>query len=140
MNDNEVFKPFQMVGVVVACLVKRDGKYLFVQERQEQAYGLWNLPAGHVDEGESITDAAVREVAEETGYKVELGPQIALIHEGAANAVKHVFLAEIIGGEIVDSSDEIMKVEWLTFEDIERLNQEGKIRKPWVWDVVCDNR
>jgi 8-oxo-dGTP diphosphatase len=88
------------VGVVAACLVKKDSKYLLVQEKQPKAYGLWNLPAGHIDTGESLEMAAMREAKEETGYDVRLIEEIALYHETAPQAVKHVFSADIIGGEL----------------------------------------
>lgn len=48
--------------VVAACVIKdSDNRYLLVQEAQPKVYRLWNLPAGHVDRGETIEDAAVRE-------------------------------------------------------------------------------
>ncbi len=39
-----------------------------VQEGQGLAKGLWNLPAGHVDPGETLIEAACKEALEETGY------------------------------------------------------------------------
>lgn len=61
-----------LAGVVAGCVIKKDGNYLLVQERQPKVYGKWNLPAGHVDKDETIEQAAVREAKEETGYEVEL--------------------------------------------------------------------
>ena len=58
--------------VIAGCLIVRNGKVLMVQEAKEKCYGKWNFPAGHVDENESIIDAAIREVYEETGCKVKL--------------------------------------------------------------------
>lgn len=55
----------------VATLVERDGRFLFVDEMADGQRVL-NQPAGHVDEGESILHAAVRETREETGWDVEL--------------------------------------------------------------------
>ncbi len=46
------------VGVVAGCVIRRDSTYLLVQEKQKKAYGLWNLPAGYVDKGETIEQAA----------------------------------------------------------------------------------
>ncbi len=61
----------------VAVVVKKDGKYLMVEE---MCHGetVYNQPAGHVDEGESILDAATRETMEETGWKVKLDTFIGL--------------------------------------------------------------
>ena len=38
--------------------------------------GVWLLPKGHVDPGETLEETAVREVAEETGLKAQLGPKL----------------------------------------------------------------
>jgi 8-oxo-dGTP diphosphatase len=136
MNKEEWEATIERAGVVVGCLIKEDDKYLLVQENQETARGLWNLPAGHVDKGESLEDAAVREVKEETGFDVRLIAQIAIYHETAAQSVKHVYSAEIIGGELEAQEDEILSVEWLTYEDILAIQRDGKIRAPWVWDII----
>jgi len=56
----------------VFVAVVRDGELLMIQEGG-RARGRWGLPGGHVDEGESVEEAAVREVREEAGCTVELG-------------------------------------------------------------------
>lgn len=58
--------------IIAGCVIVRDNKVLMVKEAQKKCYGQWNYPAGHVDEGETITTAAIREVLEETGCKVKL--------------------------------------------------------------------
>lgn len=136
MNQIEWEATIERAAVVAACLIKKDDKYLLVQEAQPKAYGLWNLPAGHVDKGETIHDAAIREAKEETGYDVELIKEIAVLHEEAVSAVKHVFSADIAGGEILQKNDEILDVKWLTFDEIKTINDSGKIRRPWVWDII----
>lgn len=57
--------------VVVGVVVEKDGKYLLVQEAKASCRGKWNLPAGHLDPGETIIDGAKREAKEETGSIVE---------------------------------------------------------------------
>lgn len=136
MNQLEWEASIERAAVVSACLIKKDSKYLLVQEAQPKAYGLWNLPAGHVDKGEKIREAAVRETKEETGYDVQLIKEITILHEEATNAVKHIFSANIIGGEISFKNDEILDVKWLTFEEVKMINDNGKIRRPWVWDII----
>ena len=58
-----IWKP----NVVVAAIIERDGKFLLVEERADGRLVL-NQPAGHLDEGESLTDAVVRETLEETAW------------------------------------------------------------------------
>jgi len=58
-----IWKP----NVVVAAIVERDGKFLLVEEEADGRLVL-NQPAGHLDEGESLMDAVVRETLEETAW------------------------------------------------------------------------
>ena len=53
--------------VTVAAVVQRDGKYLLVEEETESGLA-FNQPAGHLEEGEALVDAVVRETLEETAY------------------------------------------------------------------------
>ena len=53
--------------VTVAAIIERDGRFLVVQERAARRIVL-NQPAGHLEEGESLLQAVVRETLEETGY------------------------------------------------------------------------
>ncbi len=94
------------------------------------------MPAGHVDLGEQLEVAAIRETKEETGYDVRLVKQIALYHETAPQSVKHVYLAEIIGGEARAQEGEILEVVWKSFDEIRDLEQSGEMRAPWVFDVI----
>jgi 8-oxo-dGTP pyrophosphatase MutT (NUDIX family) len=56
--------------LTVAAVIEQDGRYLFVEESINGRLVL-NQPAGHVEPGESLIDAAVREVLEETGWDFE---------------------------------------------------------------------
>ncbi|MFN0184124.1 MAG: NUDIX domain-containing protein [Aquabacterium sp.] len=55
-------------SVTVAAVIEQDGRYLLVQERTPEGLRL-NNPAGHLDPGESLVDAVVREVLEETARR-----------------------------------------------------------------------
>jgi len=57
---------------IAGCIIRKDNKILMIKEAKKSCYGQWNFPAGHVEKFEKITDAAVREVLEETGCKVKL--------------------------------------------------------------------
>lgn len=126
--------------VVVGCVIYKDSKYLMVQEKQDQAYGLWNLPAGHVDKGESLVHAALREVEEETGYSVHLLGELGIYHHTAQSPVKHAYLAEITGGTLRAQKSEILQASWLTYKEIKVLNQNEKIRSQWVWLAINDHQ
>lgn len=64
-------------SVVVATLVERQGRFLFVEERIRGQLVL-NQPAGHLDPGEALVDAAVRETLEETGWLVRPSALVAV--------------------------------------------------------------
>lgn len=120
------------VFVVVGCLIEKDGKYLLVQEKNPAVYGLWNLPAGKVEKGQTLKEAAIREAKEESGYDVELVREIGIYHKDGERALKHVFEAKIIGGELKAPEDEILDAKWLSFDQILEMDKQGKIRDDWI--------
>ncbi|HEX8182646.1 MAG TPA: NUDIX domain-containing protein [Candidatus Saccharimonadales bacterium] len=137
MNTEEWEASIAWSRVVAGCVVRRDdGKYLLVQEKQPKVYGLWNLPAGHVDKGESIEAAAVREAKEETGYDVELGDKIGIYHETIESPVRHAFVATIIGGELKVQPDEILDAKWFSFDEITAMKEDNKLRVDWIYDAM----
>lgn len=69
MNESGlIWKPH----ATVATLVEDHGRFLFVEEYNEAGDRVFNQPAGHLDPGETLPAAAVRETLEETGWDVEL--------------------------------------------------------------------
>ncbi len=61
-----IWKP----NVTVAAILERDGKFLLVEEESTSGLVL-NQPAGHLESGENLPDAAVRETLEESAYRFE---------------------------------------------------------------------
>ncbi len=130
--EKEIIK----VAVVAGCVIKKDGKYLLVQEKQEKVYGLWNLPAGRVDIGDTIEQTAVKEAKEETGFDIELIRKIDIFQESATEPPKHAFEAKIIYGELKYPEDEILDARWFLFSEIEALRKSGKLRSGWVFSAI----
>ncbi|HKR81848.1 MAG TPA: NUDIX hydrolase [Candidatus Saccharimonadales bacterium] len=126
----------QMVAVVAGCVLQQDGKYLLVQEKIPKVYGLWNLPAGHVDVGESIEAAAAREVLEETGLTVQLNTKLPVYHTEATRPVPHAYTATITGGEFTPNLDELLDAKWLALAEVRALHQAGKLRTDWVLESI----
>lgn len=124
------------VGVVAGVVLKRNGKYLLVQEKKPRAYGLWNLPAGKVDEGYGIEETAIKEAKEESGFDVRLIREISIYHINIHEPVKHAFEAEIIGGELAFPEDELLDARWFSYEEIIQLEAESKLRGEWVLDTI----
>jgi len=121
------------VNVAAGVVIKKEGKYLLVQEKQPRVYGLWNFPAGRVDVGETFEQTAVREALEECGYQVDLVKKIGIFQATPTEAVKHAFEARIIGGKLHFPEEEILDAQWFTFEEI--VNMRDKLRASWVIDA-----
>lgn len=115
-----------VAGVSVA--VVRDGKVLLVRRANTRAFGLWSLPGGHVELGEPLRKAAVRELAEETGIEAEIERLVDCIDIIARNAeggveshyVLTVFAARRVAGEARAASD-VSDVRWAAPGDLDRL-------------------
>jgi 8-oxo-dGTP diphosphatase len=131
---------FIKVNIVAGVVLEKDGKFLLVQEKQPKCYGLWNLPAGKVEEGDSIEETAIKEAKEETGFDIELIEKIGIFQESTENAVKHSFQANIIGGELIypDNSsfpkNELLDVRWFSLKEIETMKD--KLRRAWVLESI----
>lgn len=119
--------------VIAGTLVVRDNKVLMVKEAKKKCYGQWNFPAGHVDEPEKITVAAIRETFEETGCKVKLTGVLPISmvdgKEGVRLMVK--FTADLIEENIKFDPEEILDVKWIDIEEIKNMSKD-ELR---AWDV-----
>jgi 8-oxo-dGTP pyrophosphatase MutT (NUDIX family) len=120
--------------IVAGVVINRDKKYLLVQEKQPRAYGLWNLPAGRVDKGDSIEITAIKEAKEEAGVDVELIRKIDIFQQTADEPVKHAFEAKIVGGEVNFPEDEILDARWFAFDEIKSMKE--KLRGEWVLSAI----
>lgn len=123
----------------VATIVERDGLFLMVEERDD-GRTVFNQPAGHLEENESLFDAAVRETLEETGWHVELTDFLGLYHYPAPNGVtyiRHSFVARPLqhdAGRELDTG--IIAAHWLSADTI--LAPAFKARSPIVARVLRD--
>jgi 8-oxo-dGTP pyrophosphatase MutT (NUDIX family) len=85
---------------------------------------LWSLPKGHVEDGESNEQAAVREVAEETGIAGEILGVLGTIDfwfvaDGRRiHKTVHHFLLRAVGGELSDEDIEVTEVAWVPFPEL----------------------
>jgi len=108
----------------VAVLVEKDGKFLLVKRSQPPRKGFWELPGGHVDEGESVTEAAQREAREEVGeVEVEKEPFYILDPEHIRVGHQHrchYFRGRVVG-EVKAGSD-AAEVGWFTLEEMKKMD------------------
>jgi len=127
-------KEYIKIFVAADVIMERDYRYLLVQEKKESAYGLWGIPGGRVETGETIEETAAREVKEETGYSVRLVGEVGIFHADGDDQVRHIFAGEIGDGDLVFPPEEILDARWFSLEEIEKMSAE--LRGPWVLEAL----
>jgi 8-oxo-dGTP diphosphatase len=79
-------------------------------------YDDWSFPKGKLDPGESFEQAAVRELAEETGYAVDLGvelPAVSYVDRNGRSKVVRWWAMTVLGGDFVPN-DEVDELVWMS--------------------------
>jgi ADP-ribose pyrophosphatase YjhB (NUDIX family) len=107
-----------LVPVVAGVVLRKGEAFLLVEEIDPPHRGLWSLPGGRVETGESIEQAALRETREETGLEVRLGRKLPIHQNTATEPPKHLFEAEIVGG---DWEEGALRVRWFSLEEVRAM-------------------
>ncbi|MBR2241366.1 MAG: NUDIX domain-containing protein [Clostridia bacterium] len=110
----------------------------------QQVKGHWGFPKGHVEDGETEVQTAIREIKEETNLDVEIDETHRYVEryspeEGVEKDVVF-FIAKKIGGEVKVQEEEVKDTEWLLPKDaMERLTYETSkvILKKVMKDINC---
>ena len=125
---------------IAGVIVRNDeGKYLFIQEKRPDVYGKWNLPAGRRVSGETTAEAAVREAREDTGYQVELLQNAPVFekHLEAAGRTFCMYAAKITGESKLIDPDEVLDVQWMSFDEVKALHMQGKLRAEVMLEALA---
>lgn len=96
--------------IVVGCLPIFEEKVLLCRRAIEPRKGFWNLPAGFMENGETVQEGAIREVWEETQAKVELIRLHCLYNLPHVNQVYIIFLARLLEQNLVTSTRESLEI------------------------------
>lgn len=110
----------------VAIVEFADRRILLIKRRTVPFKGYWALPGGRVETGESVEEAVVREVKEETGLSIEIIRKIGEYREkGFKDGVEYdytpaCFLTKPIGGEIRRQESEIEQIKLVKLEETPR--------------------
>ncbi|MBS1161533.1 MAG: hydrolase [Proteobacteria bacterium] len=126
--------------VTVAAVVQRDGKFLLVEEETDLGLA-FNQPAGHLEEGEALVDAVVREALEETAYHFKPTHLIGIYNwqhpTKGITYLRFAFGGELRGYEAGRPLDEgIIGARWLSLDEV-RATQE-RHRSPLILRCIED--
>lgn len=125
------------VELTVLCLLHKDGKYL-LQDRVKKDWQGYTLPGGHVEPGESIVDAVVREMKEETGLAI-LDPRLCGVKQFPIDGGRYiVFLFEATSFEGEISSSEEGNIHWIRAEELDQVNLVQDFRD--LVDVILNKK
>jgi mutator protein MutT len=106
--------------VIVAGVIRKDNKLLCIkQDKGEYKDFIW-LPAGHLEANETLEEAVIREVKEETGLNVKVNKLLMKVEYNPL--LTYFYLCDIVSGRI-NPKGEIKEVFWLTFDEILKLKK-----------------
>jgi ADP-ribose pyrophosphatase YjhB (NUDIX family) len=114
--------------LAVSAAIIRDGKILIVRRARPPAFGVFTLPGGGVEAGETLHQAIIREVMEETALTIEplglAGYREAIARDAEGKVERHFvilpFAARFIGGEIT-LNEELAEARWLVPSELDGL-------------------
>lgn len=118
-----------MPELAVSAAIFRGGKVLVVQRAHPPAQGLWTLPGGRVEVGETLVDAVIREIAEETALTINViglaGYREIILPEAVGARGRHFvilpFAARWLSGEIA-LNDELAEGRWMAVDAVRDLS------------------
>lgn len=129
--------------VTVAAIVERDGRFLLIEEHTSGGLRL-NQPAGHLEAGETLVDAVIRETLEETAHPFEPQALVGVYQthferpaKGGATYLRFTFCGragEAVAGLALDEG--IVRTLWMTAEELRAA--ENRHRTPAVMRCVDD--
>lgn len=127
-------------NVTVAAVVENDGKYLLVEEYSDNEL-VYNQPAGHLEEDESLIDAVRREVKEETAWDFEpeaiTGIYMYPNHARAITYMRVCFVGHVSNHDVDQALDDgIVRAVWLSKDEIEA--NEPRLRSTMVLRCIND--
>ena len=126
--------------VTVAALAQRDDRFLLVRENIRGDI-VFNQPAGHLEAGETLIDAVVRETLEETRYQFTPDGLVSIYRFTPEDSPHKTYLRFLFHGTVGDNDDQpfdegILGCEWLTYEEI--LDCKHQHRTPVVLQGIED--
>ncbi|MDT7551467.1 MAG: 8-oxo-dGTP diphosphatase [Pseudonocardiales bacterium] len=107
-----------LVACVGGLLYDEEGRILLVRRRNDPGSGLWSVPGGRVEPGETDTQAVIREMAEETGLAVEPGALVGRVQRGPYAIAD--YRCAVVGGSL-QAGDDATDARWCDAAALEDL-------------------
>lgn len=114
-------KRTENVELTVLCLIHKDNRYL-LQDRIKEDWKGFTLPGGHIEKGESIVDAVIREMKEETGLTIH-NPKLCGVKQFPIDNGRYIvflFHTDEFEGEIISSREGAMH--WISKDELPSVN------------------
>ena len=119
--------------LAVAVIIEREGKILMgLRAEGARESGKWSIPAGFVDRGERVEDAAIREIAEEVGLHVTLGPVLTVVSHTDEPVVLLVYPALSAEGQ-ASANDDLAEIGWFAPDALPELAFDHDIDILAIW-------
>ncbi|GAB2811135.1 hypothetical protein GCM10022221_05720 [Actinocorallia aurea] len=118
----------------MGAVIVQDGRLLLVRRGHPPGEGLWSIPGGRVEPGETDHDAVVRELAEETSLVVEPGDLLGSVRIGPYDVFD--YRARILAGE-PRAGDDAADVRWIPLDRLDDLPLTDGLRDALLlWKVI----
>jgi len=109
--------------IAAGILIVRGDRVLLVKRGIEPGYGLWTFPGGHVDRGETLEEAALRETLEECGATADLGDLLGAFSYPGRPVVIVIYRGTLaVGSREPHAGDETLEVGWFTADEAAGLD------------------
>jgi len=113
---------YQNPRIIVGCIAYWEDRILLCKRAIEPRYGLWTVPAGFMENGETTTDGALRETLEEANARVDIGPLYALYNIPHINQVYMLYRGRLVDTDVSPGAEtletRLLKEEEVPWDEI----------------------
>ena len=113
----------------VGAIVSRSGRVLLVQRAHPPSQGLWAIPGGRIELGETLQEAAEREIKEETGLTIRAGKPVyafdVILRDDAGRVQFHYVIVDLLADYVsgsVRAADDAYEARWVAPNELKELS------------------